>query len=116
MKNINWHIVSKDGNPEKEGVYDCVLIHEERKLKDPETLNTDREEWIPTGRVLAVRETRWFGPAAPGDGWLMKDQPKEGLAWHEECGSHIDEWVYAWLQEREYPDIELPEGVIWEEM
>lgn len=110
----NWKIVANDGNPEKEGIYDCVLIHEKKTLKDMTKLNTNEEEWIPTGEMYAVRESRWFGPARPDDSWIMKDQPKEGLVWHEECGSYMDEYVYAWLPMRDYPEIELPDGVEWE--
>ena len=110
----DWKIVAYDGNPEKEGTYDCILIHEKKELKDPETLNTDKEEWISTGKLYAFCSSRWFGPAAPNDGWLMKDQPKEGLAWHEECGSYMYEYVYAWLPERKLPDFQLPEGVEWD--
>lgn len=113
MSQEKWKIVSKDGNPDKEGVYDCVLIYQQKILKNPEDLNTDREEWIPTGKIIAFRDSRWFGPASPNDGWIMEDQPKTGLAWHEESGSYIGESVYAWLPDREYPDIELPDGVEW---
>lgn len=111
----DWKIVACDGNPEKEGIYDCVLIHEKKELKDPAALNTGNEEWISTGKLYAVRDSRWFGPAKPNDGWLMKGQPKEGLAWHEESGSYMDEYVYAWLPQRKVPDIQLPEGVEWDE-
>ena len=52
--------------------------------------------------------------ARENDGWIMKDQPKEGLVWHEESGSYPSESVYAWLPLRDYPDISLPEGVDWE--
>lgn len=89
-----WKIVEKDGNPDTEGLYDVVLIVSEGKL--------------------AVRETRYFGDAAEYHGWIMDDQPEEGLVWTEETGSYPGERVYAWLPAREYPDIELPEGVEWD--
>lgn len=111
----DWKIAACDGNPEKEGIYDCILIHEKKELKDPATLNWGDEEWISTGKLYAVRDSRLFGPAKPNDCWLMKGQPKEGLAWHEESGSYMDEYVYAWLPQRKVPDIQLPEGVEWDE-
>ncbi len=112
----DWKYVAKDGNPEKEGVYDCVLIWEERKAKDPgkEGVLTD-DNFESTGRVLAFFDSRYFGPAEKYEGWIMKDQPNEGLVWTEECGSYSGERVYAWLPARLYPDIELPEGVEWKD-
>lgn len=108
-----WKIVKEDGNPEKEGIYVCVLIHEKMHLMDGKTGN-NKEDWIHTGRKLAVQDSRWFGPATQNDNWLMKDQPKKGLAWHEECGSFVDEYVYAWLPNWNYPEIKLPDGVEWD--
>ena len=110
---MNWKIVSKDGNPEKEGLYDCVLIHEEMKLKNPSMLNTDQEEWIPTGKVFAICDERLFGSAEINKDWIMEGQPNKGLAWIKQSGSYSNETVYAWLPKREFPDIELPTGVEW---
>lgn len=115
----DWKIVAKEGNPEKEGVYDVILIYEETKYVGPEGEHRISDEcWIKTGiktgKRYAVRDSRWFGMARENDGWIMKDQPKEGLVWHEESGSYPSESVYAWLPQRDYPDISLPEGVDWE--
>ena len=111
----DWKIVARDGNPEKEGVYDVILIYEEAKYKGPEGEHLISEEsWEKTGQRFAVRDSRWFGMARADDGWIMKDQPKEGLVWHEETGSYMGESVYAWLHMRDYPEIELPECVEWE--
>ena len=70
----------------------------------------------PTGKQLATRDSRWFGDAAKaGCGeWAMKDQPDYGLVWTEETGSYSNERVYAWLPQRDYPGIDLPEGVQWD--
>ena len=111
----DWKIVAKEGNPEKEGVYDVILIYEETKYVGPEGEHRICDErWIKTGKRYAVRDSRWFGMARENDGWIMNDQPKKGLVWHEESGSYPSESVYAWLPLRDYPDISLPEGVDWE--
>ena len=105
----NWKYVQKDGNPEEAGPYTVVLIHDDGTYSDDDV-------FTPSGKVLANIEQRWFYPAKKNDEWPMKDQPKEGLAWHMECGSYANEWVYAWLpEERQYPEVELPDGVAWEE-
>ena len=109
----NWKIVTKDGNPDKEGIYDAILIHEDLQLVNPDALTED-EQYEKTGKVFAVRDSRWFGPVSKDRSWVMKDQPEEGLVWYEECGSYTNEYVYAWLPARHYPEIELPEGVEWE--
>lgn len=110
MEQGYWNIVSKHGNPNKEGVYDVILIYDQVERVDE---GYDEDSFIPTGKKFAIQETRWFGPAGFNDGWIMKGQPKEGLVWHEESGSYFNESVYAWLPLREYPDIDLPEGVEW---
>ena len=105
-----WNYVAKHGNPDKEGLYDVILIYDQVERVDE---GYTEDSFIPTGKQFAVRESRWFGPARVNDGWIMKDQPKEGLVWHEETGSYWNERVYAWYPLREYPDVELPEGVEW---
>lgn len=112
-----WRVVERDGNPAEEGVYDVVLISPVGTFEQhgDEVCYMEEKDWRPDGTERAVIESRWFGPAHVGVDWLMKDQPKEGLAWHEESGSYYKERVYAWLPRREMPEIELPEGVTWEE-
>lgn len=99
----DWKFVEKDGNPIAEGNYDVILIYN----------GWDAEKQKPNGELFATRDTRWFGDAAKSVGWVMNDQPVEGLVWTEETGSYPNERVYAWLPEREYPDVVLPEGVTW---
>lgn len=110
----NWKIVSKDGNPEEAGVYNVVLIYDDM-AHIPGKNTGSLEDFIPTGKQFAVVESRCFMEAKKYDAWIMKDQPKEGLVWHEECGSYPNERVYAWLPKREAREIDLPEGVEWSE-
>ena len=109
----NWKIVAKDGNPTEEGVYDTILIHDDAYMENPNEQDASKQRWVKTKKTYAVQESRWYGEATKDDGWLMDGQPKEGLAWHEECGSYGGEWVYAWLPKKEHPNVELPEGVEW---
>jgi hypothetical protein len=103
-----WNYVDRHGNPDKEGEYDVILIYDESRYIGDNI-------WEPTGKKFAVRETRYFGDASKFEGWVMKDQPEEGLAWSEECGSYMNERVYAWYPPREFPDVELPDDVEWAE-
>lgn len=112
MEQGYWNVVSKHGNPTKVGVYDVVLIYDQVERVDE---GYDRDSLIPTGKQFAVRESRYFADATHAPGWIMKDQPDHGLVWFQESGSYVNETVYAWMPLREYPDIELPEGVEWEE-
>ena len=91
-----WRIVSKDGNPDKHGFYDAVVIW--------------RDE---DGIMRAEIDGREYGPAELNGSFVMDGQPKEGLAWISHTGGYIGEQVYAWLPLREYPEIDLPEGVVW---
>ena len=99
-----WRYVSKEGNPDKEGIYLTVLIHDEWR------------DSKPTGRQLATIDTRFFCDA-DREGmreWAMNDQPEYGLIWTQETGSGANERVLCWMPQ-EYPDdIVLPEGVEWE--
>lgn len=98
----NWRIVAKDGNPEKAGVYPCIVIYP--------VWNGEQD----TGIRRATLTSRFFGDAEKYSGWIMSDQPETGLVWTEESGSVLDERVYAW-REMELPkDLELPEGVEWD--
>ena len=110
----NWNIVEHDGNPSESGVYDVVLIYDDvkRVQKDEYGLLGDL---VPTGKRFAVRSNSYFGDALFVKGWAMKGQPDTGFVWSEECGSYPNEQVYAWLPLREYPDIELPEGIEWKD-
>lgn len=101
---MNWKIVEKDGNPTSEGTYDVILIYN----------GWDKEKQQPNDELFATRDTRWFGDAEANEGWVMKGQPDHGLVWTEETGSSPNERVYAWLPQRDYPDIDLPDGVKWE--
>ena len=100
-----WRYVSKDGNPEKEGEYLVVLVYDEWRDNKP------------TGRHLATIDSRFFGDAeARGlEIWAMNGQPDCGLVWMEETGSGLNERVLCWLP-YDSSDVELPEGVIWEDM
>ena len=99
-----WRYVSKDGNPEKEGVYLTVLVFEEWR------------DGKPTGRRVATIDSGFFGNAeARGlQEWAMIDQPEHGLVWTEENGSGMNERVLCWLP-NDQSEVELPEGVVWEE-
>lgn len=93
-----WHIVEKDGNPTKPGVYLCVLIYPH------------------DGKNLATIESRYFAdldedPSAAG--WKMDDQPGHGLVWTEETGSSPHEKVYVWAELPPVDHLKLPEGAIW---
>jgi len=99
----DWNIVAKDGNPEKSGIYLCVLIH---PIWDGDT---------DTGVRKAEVSSRYFGDAKKYSGWVMDDQPDTGLVWTEQSGSILGESVYAWMK-RPKPEVpELPDGVIWED-
>lgn len=103
----DWRCVEKDGNPDAEGMYHVILIYS----------GWDSEKREPNGELYATREARWFGDAVKAgfENWVMRDQPDHGLVWTEETGSYPNERVYAWLPRRDYPDIELPEGVKWDD-
>ena len=109
----NWNYINEVGNPTEEGAYDVILIYEDVVRKEG-TNGFEDEDFERTGKRYAVQESRWFGPVTVNDGWVMKDQPKEGLAWHEESGSYFSETVWAWYPKREFPKAVLPEGVYWE--
>ncbi len=104
--NMDWKIVERDGNPAVEGEYDVILIYH----------GWDSEKQEPTDELFATRDARWFGDAVKAgcENWVMKDQPDHGLVWTEQTGSSPNERVYAWLPQRDYPQIDLPEGVKWE--
>ena len=110
-----WRIVERDGNPEKEGIYDVVLIYDEVTAKEVKNEHiVPSYEYELTGRQFAFMDSRSFEDAKRCGSWAMKGQPDEGLVWSQESGSCYNERVYAWLPPREFPDIELPEGVEWE--
>ena len=104
--NADWKIVEKDGNPTVKGNYDVILIYN----------GWDKEKQEFTDELFATRETRYFCDAVKVglENWVMNDQPDHGLVWTEETGSYPNERVYAWLPQRDYPDIALPNGVKWE--
>ena len=91
-----WRIVSRDGNPDRKGTYEVLLIYE------------------LDGKKLAETNIRDFGQAEEAAGWIMADQPREGLVWEEQSGSIDGESVYAWIPMHEFPTDELPEGVEWD--
>lgn len=97
-----WKIVKTDGNPTEPGTYDVVIIYPK----------WDSVRQCRSDKMLAERTSRWFGEAKENHGWLMEGQPREGLAWTEECGSYDGEQVYAWLPVRGC-EVPLPEGVKW---
>ncbi len=98
-KNREWKIVSRDGNPKVEGIYNVVLLFPR---------NTDDKD----SEKAAILTTRYFGDAADYKSWVMKDQPDTGLVWTEESGSYLNESVYAWMEMEDLTFPELPEGVI----
>lgn len=104
LKPADWRFVARDGNPDKEGVYDVILIYH----------GWDKAKQEANDELFATRDLRWFGDADKCRGWAMEDQPDHGLVWSEETGSSPRERVYAWLPQRDYPNIALPEGVKWE--
>ena len=88
---MKWNIGTR---PEREGEYWAVLIAERC-----------------AGQKAATIETRYFG--IPFDrGWVMDNEPEDGLAWHIECGSLEGERVYAWAPLEESPFPELPDDVV----
>ena len=108
-----WKYVNKDGNPDKEGRYDVILIYEETEKVITGEFVSDYD-LIPPGKKLAVRDTRYFGDADKIKGWIMSGQPEEGLVWSERDESYYGEKVWAWLPEQDIPEAELPDGVEWE--
>lgn len=92
-----WKIVSRDGNPDREGEYIVVLI-----------FPCYDENNVP-GKA-AIIDSRYFGDAEEFNGWIMKDQPNSGLVWTEETGSFDHETVYAWMEQEQLSFPELPEG------
>lgn len=108
MESKNWKYVNDAGNPDKPDVYWVVLIHDEWK---------DGEK---TGRKVAEIGTRYFAdldkdPMLIGIGWKMQGEPDHGLAWTEQVGSTEGEKVWAWMEQEDLPDADLPEGVEWED-
>ena len=101
-----WHYSDKE-RPTREGVYWCVLIHDEYM------------DSKPTGRKLAELETRWYGTVEDdvSRSWVMDGEPETGLVWTEETGSWMHERVYAWKptlkDDPSVREIKLPDGVEW---
>ena len=97
---MKWHYIDTEGNPQKAGVYWTALIFPEiRDGKD-------------TGRTMVNVETRYFGDAMESKGWIMQDQPEEGLVWTEQSFSWDREKVWAWAELSETPFPErIPDGV-----
>ena len=95
---MKWNFVKTDGNPKEKGSYLCVLLYDE--------YYNDKK----TGKKLARIDFRWFGDAEGLEGWIMTDQPKEGLVWTEQIGSVYGETVYAWREFKVTDAPELPEG------
>lgn len=97
-----WNYVKKDGNPTEPGIYWVTVIWDEWK---------DRK---PTGKRIATVTTRYFADLDKEPDfkdWAMRDQPRTGLAWTEECGSGSNESVWAWMPYPEIPIAELPDNV-----
>lgn len=94
-----------DERPTEEGVYWCVLLHDEYK------------DYKPTGRKLADIETRCFGVVDGVDrSWVMDGEPETGLVWKEETGSWTGEKVWMWkpmLDDDLSEDVKLPDGYEW---
>ena len=80
----NW-ISTKERNPEEEGTYLVTLEYNKW---------VDGEE---TDEIKTEVDTRWFGDARICPDWRMDNQPEEGLAWTEQCGSIKGERVLAWM-------------------
>ena len=99
---MKWNYIDKDGNPTKDGTYWVTLIFS----------GWDKEKQEPNDVNFVMIDTRYFGDAKECEGWIMNDQPKEGLVWTEETGSMPNERVWAWaeMEETPFPD-RLPEGV-----
>lgn len=95
---MKWNFVKTEGNPKEAGTYLCVLLYEE--------YNGDQL----TGELKANIDFRWFGNAEGNEGWIMQDQPEEGLVWTEQVGSPYGETVYAWREFKVTDAPELPEG------
>ena len=98
-----WHIVSEDGNPKKAGTYFVMLIYPEW------------EDGEDTGRRGGCVGTRDLMNAEDARGWIMQDQPEEGLVWTDQVGSTYGESVYAWLELEEAEMPKFPDGVIVDE-
>lgn len=101
--NTGWHIVSEDGNPLVEGLFLAIVIY---------------PEWDggkDTGKRHACIDVRAFMDAKEAEGWIMDDQPEEGLVWTEQTGSIKGESVYAWLELDRDDMPELPEEVTWQQ-
>ena len=105
---MDWKIVEKDGNPTKADTYYCIVIH-------PEVFRDEKaNEWVETGKLIAERDTRFFADLEQTPdlkSWAMENQPDTGLVWTEQTGSHLGEYVYAWLPNVDEELPELPEGV-----
>ena len=98
-----WRIVSEDGNPETVGTYFVILIQPE--------WNGEEDTGIRHGCL----GTRDFMNAEDAEGWVMEDQPDEGLVWTEQSGSIVGESVYAWLELEKTELPKVPDGVIWDD-
>ena len=80
----SW-ISTKDRNPEETGTYLVTLEH--NKWVDGEEID----------EIETEVDTRWYGDSKICPDWRMDDQPGEGLAWTEQCGSIKGERVVAWM-------------------
>jgi hypothetical protein len=102
-----WRYSDKE-RPTREGVYWCVLIHDEYM------------DSKPTGRKLAELETRWYGTVEDdvSRSWVMDGEPETGLVWTKDLTeSWMHERVYAWKptlkDDPSVREIKLPDGVEW---
>ncbi len=86
--------------PTREGPYWTVLIFDEYN------------DGKPTGKKNATMRMRYFGKREEYEGWIMSDEPEDAeLVWTEECGSYLNEHVYAWAPLDALPLPDLPEGI-----
>ena len=88
---MNWKAIKRAGNPPKEGEYLVTIEFPETEWNEKSTRRP-----VKIGELRREVTTRYFGDAGTGR-WIMHDQPKEGLVWHEQSGSWWREKVVAWL-------------------
>ena len=103
-----WNYVEKDGNPTVAGQYWVTLVYPEVKKVGA---GYSEDDWKETGKVFGSLEERFFMDAKDAGNWIMEDQPKEGLVWTEQSGSHMHERVHAWMPMEDIEIAEVPEGV-----
>lgn len=107
--NYHWNVVSKYGNPEREGNYWVVLLYD-----SPNDEEAMQHGIITTRAFLDVSDDdRFYKRRMSTMDGVLDYQKDKKCTWMLDNVSYINERVYAWLDApiHEIPLPRLPEGV-----